>query len=325
MRTNGRTPLACALALVLITANPLTMLALEIGHPDELLGGVLCVASVLLAACERPAWAGLALGAAIANKQWAVLALGPVLLALPARRILFLSVVGAVALTLLAPFALLGPGSVTANVKGVATPTGGVFQPWQIWWFLGHHGHVSASGANPLPPSDRIAPGWIATLSHPLIVAIAVPLTAAAWWRGRDRPMSSVVKTTATLGGRRQADALLLLSLLLLLRCMLDPWDNIYYPIPFILALLMWETFSYRRPALLAFTSTVAVWGGHHWLGVISSPDTQAAFFAAWSVPLAVGMAFSLYGRQHDQGEHRRVSVSTTAAPQLLDLGVQYP
>ncbi len=40
---------------------------------------------------------------------------------------------------------------------------------------------------------------------------------------------------------------MLLLSLLLLLRCMLDTWDNIYYPLPLVIALLAWETCSLRR------------------------------------------------------------------------------
>src|SRR5271155_969538 len=77
--------LARAVALGVCVANPLTLRALELGHPEELLGGALCVAAVLLAARERPLWAGLALGLAIANKEWALLAVGPVLFALPSR------------------------------------------------------------------------------------------------------------------------------------------------------------------------------------------------------------------------------------------------
>ena len=38
-----------------------------------------------------------------------------------------------------------------------------------------------------------------------------------------------------------EQDALALLTLLLLLRCLLDTWDTSYYPLPFILALLAWE------------------------------------------------------------------------------------
>src|SRR3984957_15698010 len=44
--------LARGVALGLCVANPLTLSALEVGHPEELLGGVLCIAVVLLAARE---------------------------------------------------------------------------------------------------------------------------------------------------------------------------------------------------------------------------------------------------------------------------------
>ncbi|MGH2911358.1 MAG: glycosyltransferase 87 family protein [Solirubrobacteraceae bacterium] len=107
-RTLGLSRLTQAVVLGLFVANPIALAGLELGHPDELLGGALCVAAVLLAFSARPAWAGLVLGLAFANKQWAILALGPVLLALPARRALCLSVAGAVSMTLFAPFALFG-------------------------------------------------------------------------------------------------------------------------------------------------------------------------------------------------------------------------
>ena len=125
-------------------ANPLTLRALELGHPEELLGGALCVAAVLLAARERPLWAGLALGLAIANKEWALLAVGPVLLALAPRPgawqwrrvILCLLCAGAVAAMVLAPLALVAPSGFAAP-RGAATPQQEVFLPWQVWWFFG--------------------------------------------------------------------------------------------------------------------------------------------------------------------------------------------
>ncbi len=62
-------------------------------------------------------------------------------------------------------------------------------------------------------------------------------------------------------GSRHEQDALLLLALLLLLRCMLDTWDTIYYPIPFVLALLAWEALTIAAtPPVLALSSAVLVW-----------------------------------------------------------------
>ena len=84
-RPPARPTLARAVALGVCVANPLTLRALELGHPEELLGACLCVAAVMLAARDRPLWAGVLLGLAIANKEWAMLAVGPVLLALGRR------------------------------------------------------------------------------------------------------------------------------------------------------------------------------------------------------------------------------------------------
>src|SRR5215207_7997262 len=65
-----------ATVLLLCAANPITLRALDIGHPEELLGAALCAGALLAAVRGRPGWAGVLLGLAIANKAWAVLAIG---------------------------------------------------------------------------------------------------------------------------------------------------------------------------------------------------------------------------------------------------------
>jgi hypothetical protein len=272
--------LARAVALGVCVANPLTLRALELGHPEELLGGALCVAAVLLAARERPLLAGLALGLAIANKEWALLAVGPVLLALPSRRALCMTCAAAVAAFVLAPLALVGSSGFVASTRGAAAPPSSIFQPWQAFWFLGRHGPVVHGTFGAIKVGYRTAPGWVGTISHPLIVAVSLPLTALAFIRGR----------------RGQSDALLLLALLLLLRCVLDTWDTVYYMIPFVLALLAWESLGgRRRPAVLALSCTVLGWLSFVWLPEHVSPDAQAACFLAWTVPLIAGLALRLY------------------------------
>ena len=288
MRTVARPTLWRAVALGICVANPLTLRALELGHPEELLGGALCVAAVLLAARERSLWAGLALGLAIANKEWALLAVGPVLLALAPRpgawhwrpAILCMCCAGAVTALVLAPLALVGSSGFVASTRGAAAPPSSIFQPWQAFWFVGHHGAVVRGLFGVVKPGYRTAPAWVGIVSHPLILAVSLPLTALAWARGR----------------RGQSDALLLLALLLLLRCVLDTWDTVYYPIPFVLALLAWESLGERRrPAVLALSSTVLAWVSFVWLPNHVSADAQAAFFLAWTVPLGVGLALRLY------------------------------
>ncbi len=284
MRRRGRPPLARGVALALCVANPLTLSALEVGHPEELLGGALCVAAVLLAARGRALWAGLLLGAAVANKEWALLALIPVLLALPSRRLVCLLSAAGVASAILAPPALVHAGGFLAVTRATATPSSSIFQPWQIWWFLGHHGAVVRGTFGRIKPGYRTGPSWTGVLSHPLVIFVMLPLGGLLWGR-RHRGRGIV----------GEHEALLLLALLLLLRCMLDTWDTTYYMLPFLLALSAWECRGERGLPALALSATVLAWIDFQWLRYHASPDVQAACFLLWTLPLAAGLALRLY------------------------------
>jgi hypothetical protein len=340
IRRRGGSTLAQIVALGLCTANPLTLVALELGHPEELLGGCLCVAAVLLAVREKSVWAGLALGLAIANKEWAVVIVCPVLLALPARRMLCLSVATATSVVFVAPFMLVGASVLGSSLHGVAAPPSTIFQPWQIWWFLGHHGEVVRGLFGAIKPGYRTAPDWVGAVSHPLIVVSAAVLcipVLPSVWRAGDPSAVSVQRIAAKPEPRHRAiserDALLLLALVLLVRCMLDTWDNVCYPLPFVLALLAWETLAYRRPPILALSSAVLVWMGCEWLPTFASADAQAAFFIAWSLPLAIGLSWALYLGERASVDQRkplrqlRKSLRPTVADhrQILDPHAQAP
>lgn len=287
MRALGHTWLARGLVLALCVANPLTLPSLEIGHPEELLGAVLCVAAVLVAMRNRPVWAGLLLGLAIANKEWAVVAVGPVLIALPERRILGLLTAGAATTIVLAPLALAG--HFVAQARGAATQADVIFNPWQVWWFLGVHVHTLRDAAGHIVPGHRwdhrVEPPWVGTISHPLIVGVTLPLTLLCARRRR--------------GGMRGAagEPLVLLMLVLLLRCLLDPWDISYYAMPFLLTLLAWEAITFVRPPVLALAGSVAAWFVFQWAvpGHGFSPDVQSLLFMAVSLPALMTIICALY------------------------------
>ena len=156
MRKRGATKIATGVALMLCVANPITLLALDVGHPEELLGAVLCVAAVLAAMGNRPLWAGVLLGLAVANKESAIVAVGPVLLALPEHRIRAMLAAAAVAAVVLLPLA--AEGGFLTQAKSAAAPDGSIFSPWQFWWFFGPHLHViSARGALGHPNGSSLA------------------------------------------------------------------------------------------------------------------------------------------------------------------------
>jgi hypothetical protein len=289
MRSAGSSALARAVALGLCVVNPVTLYALELGHPEELLGASLCVGGVILAGRGRALAAGALLGLAIANKEWALLALGPALLALPSgRRLVLLASAGTVASAILAPLALVHSGGFLASTKAIAGSSSAIFQPWQAWWFLGHHGALVHGLYGAPKPGYRIGPAWTGQLAHPLIIVLGIALTAALWRRR----------------GFAARDGLLALALLLLLRCLLDTWDVGYYPLPFLMALLAWEvTGPSRRPPVLALASTVLVWLSFKGLPGHISADAQAAFFLAWSLPLAAGLGLRVLRPRTARGD----------------------
>ncbi len=279
MAQRGHSTGARALVLGLCVVNPVTVRALEIGHAEELLCAALAIGAVLAAVDTRPLLAALLLGLAIATKTWAVLAIGPVLLALPERRLLALALAGATTLLVLAPILLVG--SHAALVKGAGSTGSVIFQPWQAFWFLGETGHVVIGGNGlPKPGGYRVPPEWLSPLTHPLIAFLVIPLSLA-WARAH--------RAVPGLGGER---ILLLLALLFLLRCVLDPWNNVYYELPFLLALLAWEALCRaERPPVLTLAATAAVWMTFEWAPRSLSPDMQSVALLAWSLPLAAYLA----------------------------------
>ena len=278
LRRMGGSLGAATLALALCAANPITYRILALGHPEELLGAALCTAAVLVAIRGRALWAGLLLGLAIANKQWALLAIGPVLLALPAGRWRALLLAGAIAAGLEAPLLLSSPTVTAGTSRIVVSDTGGIFHPQQVFWFLGPRIHWLPAMGHSLSRETREAPSWLGGRAHPLIVWLGLPATLLALWRRM-----------------RREDALLLLAMLMLLRCWLDPWDVVYYPLPFIIALGAWEATVARRAPLLAIVATAVTWLDFQYLPNHVSLDVQAVAFLVPATLALIVFAIALY------------------------------
>ncbi len=281
MRRERRSRLARAVALSVCVANPVTLVALETGHPEELLGAVLCVTAALLACApevsrRRAVTAGIALGFAIANKQWALVALGPVLLALPRRRRrpFLLASIG-LAAAILAPLLAAASGHFADGARAAAAPASTVFQPQQLWWFLGRHGGLVHGLFGEGKPGYRTGPAWSGAVSHPAVLAAGTLIAAVLWARTRSRRLG-------------ERETLLALALVLLARCVLDTWDTAYYTLPFLLAMLAYEARCTERPPILSLSASALVWLNFRWLAQHASPDFQAATFLAWTLPLAL-------------------------------------
>jgi hypothetical protein len=279
MRREGQRRLSAGVALALCAANPVALYALEFGHPEDLLCAALSIAALVCACGKRPLWAGVLVGLAFATKAWGLIALAPVLVALPAHRPRAAVAAVLAAALVLAPLAWARPGDPLGSSGAAAAQTGTLFQPWQAWWWIGSSSKVVRGTSGQVRAGYRAAPAWVSELAHPLIVLLAIPLSVL-WLRMRSS---------------NPWDAFGLLALLLLARCVLDPWDNVYYALPFLLALTVWEGLARRRPPLLALLATMLVPLTFEVVPSYVSLDVQSVFFLAWSLPLAGLLASALY------------------------------
>jgi hypothetical protein len=286
------------LVVALVAGNPLMLQALSIGHPEELLGAALCVSAVLAALYKRPWLSAVLLGLALGNKAWAILAIGPVMLALDRRRWSVLALASGVAALLVAPFLL------AETSRGAMMTAGGTYdmlQPWQVWWPLGEHGHVIHGFFGVLKPGYRLAPGWIGHVTHPLIAFLVVPATLM--WRRRHGPKPASV------------DVLLLLALLFLARCVLDAANNSYYHLPFLIALVAWEALARERPPVLSVAAAGLVWLTVVKLPEYISPDAQCAAYLAWTLPALAALTYATYRRTYAIRRSASTAASATRAP----------
>jgi hypothetical protein len=248
-----------AIAATLLIVNPVALDALRLGHPEERLGSALCVIALLLAR-DRQIAAGVALGAALATKQWALIAIAPVLLATPRERRMPLALTaGGVAAAIVAPFALADPH---AFVDAMHHPAFGVgeMRTGNLWGLVAVTHHVSfGAGESGIA---YLVPGWLQHGAHPLVALLTLGLGAAA------------------LRSRRSLDPLALLALLMLVRCALDPWNHAYYHAPFLAALIAWEVLEGRRAPWISALSAGL-------LGVVFGLQLPLsdALYALWVLP----------------------------------------
>lgn len=266
--------------MVLCALNPVVIVGLIIGHPEEILGAVLVVMAVIFSVRGQAGWAGLLIGVAVINKSWALVAVPVVLAALPVghRRALITATMTAAAV-LLPALLLKQTASASGAAAALAGGTGTIFRAMQLLWWFG--------GDSPL---SRYA--------HYLIVLIPIPCSAVWWWIRRVTIDPQI----------RLRQALMLLALVLLLRAALDPWNNIYYHVPFLFALMAFEA---GRPARLTTLATLLlvplILVQDHFLKVAA--DVQAGYYAVIAVPAIIALGFYLF-RPNAQAESAAIRES---------------
>jgi hypothetical protein len=296
LRARGRSPATRMAVVAVCLVNPVTFRAIELGHPEDLLAGALSVAAVLVASRGRPWWAGILLGLAFVTKQWAIVAAAPALLAAPAHRTRL--AVGAAAVALVVTFPLLVLDShrlVTITQEASKTKGSG---PTSVWTpFTIDRKRTFFDGSQRRIATGHVLPSALHSVPKLLIVLAPFPLALILWRRRR-------------VG---LEDAMGLLAVVLLLRCVLDPVSNGYYYAPFLFALAGYESLRRRGPPLLTIGVAVAVWAS---FDLPSSRGAVTAAWLVWAVPLTIFMLVELYAPHllRARGVRRR-------AAQIADAG----
>lgn len=252
---DGRPPLYRLITAVLLVASPGVLWSIDTGHPEEFLGGALCVGAVIAATGGRPWLAAVLLGLAIGNKQWALIAVAPVLLAigeprwLDPQRLKAGALAALVAAVCVAPVALANPARYEAVSRSL-TKTERVYVQ-SIWY--------------PVSPKQA--------RSVPMSGADAIDFQTAKLPLGLTRGDATVLVLLASLalvplslrGGRGLSDPLAALTALLALRVVFDPMNLDYYLAPALLSIAAWD--SLRGPpskvplvALLGTALAAGVW-----------------------------------------------------------------
>ncbi len=264
-RATSRELLAGPVVLLLLVANPVTLAAMDAGHPEELVAGALATLAVLLAARDRPLLTGLVLAAAVASKPTVALA-GPVALLVLQRGHWRAIAAGAVATA-----ALMAPVFASPDrVRDISHELRGQDRVYaaSAWYPVADRVPVTPSVAGDLPSPAVMPAGLTRSAGQLALLALTIAL-ALAYLRRRDQ-----VGLDAGLS---------LLAGLMLARCVLDPVNLYYYAVPFIVALVAWETYARRGIPIVSIVASAALWATVS--PPPSNPNLACALFLAWSVP----------------------------------------
>ena len=292
---------AALLVAAAVVVNPLTFQALKFGHPEELLGAALCVGGVLAAARGRSLLSAALLGCAIATKQWALLAVPVALVAAPRGRVPMSAAVAGVAGLFTVPMILADPSRFLLAQKSVGIAT--TFQNTVTasnFWFLFAHGTTAPTLT---PHGMAVTTQYslshsLGDLTHPLVALLA--LAAVGVYAHRRR-------------GAAGEEALQLLALVFLVRCVFDPLTYSYHHAPFLVALIVYEGLRRRVPVMAGY-AIAAILAMTYVVVPSHQPHLINAFYLAWSLPLVAALAVATLAPERMQKLTARLRPRRSAA-----------
>jgi hypothetical protein len=280
----GRPWTIWALVAAAIVINPLTYQAAYWGHPEEVLAAALTVGAVIASGRRRWLLGGLMLGAALATKQWAALAVVPALIAAPAgTRVRLALTAAALAAALTVPMLAADPDRFQAAQEMVSSASSytHTVTATNLWWpFSSRSTDEGIDGFGQTTTITQYSlHDDVGRVLHLGVIAVALALSLLyARRRGRGNP----------------DDLLQLVALLFLLRCVLDPLTFSYHHVPFLIALISFEALRRPVPVLSAF-AIGALLLMNEVVVPLGEPVLINVAYLAWTIPLAGVMALSLF------------------------------
>jgi hypothetical protein len=228
------------LAASVLLIGHATQAAIQAGHPEEPLTAVLATVAVIAAIRGQPTVAGVTLGLAVATKEWALIAVAPVLVALAADRWKAIGFALAVALALTAPPAIANPKALLHS--GAMLADRRLVNPLSLWWPLGQPLDVLGATSR---TSRQLPPGLNRLVLAELLLVGGIIVGALSRFTGSDR--------------LKVRDPLALLALLGLIRFVGDPLPQQYYLEALLVPLAAWEVLVAGRLPLVRTTATAFV------------------------------------------------------------------
>ncbi len=241
------------LAVLVVITSPILRQTVTEGHPEEVVAAVLGCCAVVAATRGQVRWSAVLLGLAIGTKEWAVIALPPVMIALPHRRREVGLIAGGLALVLWGAPWLADPAAFVRALHSVGGTR--LVNPFSLLWPLGSPVHLPGGQ---LAPVRHIPLGLSRSAAAMLTSAVVAALLAGWYLRARRRGAA--------------CDPLALLALLGLLRCVCDTTHLEYYLIAALIPLAVWESMQDRPPLATIFLS---VGGALLYRAVGHIPDSQ--------------------------------------------------
>jgi Glycosyltransferase family 87 len=273
-RGSGRLAPVVIVAIALL--NPLVNDALYYGHPEELLTASLAVGALLAASEQRTVLTGVLAGLAVASKQWGLLVIPPAILVLERERIRALVLSGVVAGAATLPMVVGSLSGFRHALHYVSHPQPVVTLFTWLYPFSpqGTFRITNIFGDDRMIAGHRLL-GAEALISRPLILVLGIAIPLTVWWAS----------------GRRLAvkPMLICVTIVLILRCALDPGSAGYYHVPILLTLLALDASAGRRvpiAGLVCWAISYVVVG--RFTSYLSVGATNAAYIAATTAACAL-------------------------------------